>query len=223
MDGTPLPSALSGNTVLRLIEIDQALLYLVTGALDYLVLKEPLEQTGTLTVETAKNDLSVMLETYLNEEVSMTPVGATMIWHEQIPPDRWLVCDGSAVSTTDYPELFALWAYKYGGAGAQFGLPDMRNYSPMGVGGNVLLDATAGTVSETLTVNEIPSHKHDQFIGPTTPAYAGTGGAGRIAYGVLGTASLVPIQTANNGGGLAHNNLSPVFGVNFIVYGGRAP
>lgn len=64
-DGTPLPPALAGVTVTRTIEIDQALEYLINGALIWLIDKEPLEQTGTLTVEDAKAALSEMFYTYL--------------------------------------------------------------------------------------------------------------------------------------------------------------
>jgi hypothetical protein len=60
-DGTPLPPALSGNTVERLIRMDESLFYLVNGVLSFLVNREPLEQTGALTPEQAKDALNDML------------------------------------------------------------------------------------------------------------------------------------------------------------------
>lgn len=41
-------------------------------------------------------------------------------------PRGYLVCDGTAHSTTQYPELFNAIGYTYGGAGAMFNVPDLR-------------------------------------------------------------------------------------------------
>jgi len=59
--GIPLPANLSGNQETRLIEVDEALLYLVIGAVVELIDHTPLEQTGTLTVEDAKTELEGVL------------------------------------------------------------------------------------------------------------------------------------------------------------------
>lgn len=218
MSGTPLPASLSGITVQRLIEIDQALLYLVTGALDYAVIYEPLEQTGALTPETAKEALSAMLETYLNSEVEMTPVGATTIWFTDTPPERWLFCDGSGVLKAEYPELFALFGSKYGASVDFFGLPDMTGLVPYGATFAHPLDDVFGEETHTLTVAEIPAHNHTQRIGTAA-------GTNALAVGTTTQAnSTVTRDNLNNtGGGGAHNNLQPSRGVNFIVYGGKAP
>lgn len=66
---TPLPSGLAGEVQTRPITIDRSLFYLVTGALVYLSENEPLEVTGTLTVEAAKAALSAMLDVYLEGEI----------------------------------------------------------------------------------------------------------------------------------------------------------
>lgn len=66
---TPLPAALAGDIQTRPITIDRSLFYLVTGALVYLSEHEPLDQTGTLTVDAAKAALSAMLDVYLNGEI----------------------------------------------------------------------------------------------------------------------------------------------------------
>lgn len=215
-DGTPLPTSLSGNVVQRLIEIDEALLYLVNGALVYLVDKEPLEQTGTLTVEVARAALDVMLETYFNGVVSMTPVGATMIWHMDTPPDRWLICDGTGHLKSEYPELYALFGGKYGESIDFFGVPDLRSRSPYGADFDIELDEAAGEMTHTLTVNEIPAHGHNIKIGTAA-------GTGAHPHANTNQANQVTSYAAiaETGGGMSHNNLHPVRGVNFIVYAGR--
>lgn len=42
-----------------------------------------------------------------------------------IPPGGWLLCDGSLHNVTDYPALFAVIGYTYGGAGTQFAVPNL--------------------------------------------------------------------------------------------------
>lgn len=46
----------------------------------------------------------------------------------------WMLCDGRSLSSADYPELFAVLGHVYGGAGAQFNIPDYRGYFLRGVG-----------------------------------------------------------------------------------------
>jgi microcystin-dependent protein len=239
MGAVPLPATLSGNIVQRLIEIDQALLYLVTGALDYAVINEPLAQTGALTVETAKNALSVMLQTYLSEEIPMTavPVGSTMIWHMPTPPNRWLICDGTGVLKADYPQLYALLGGKYGESPDFFGLPDLRSRSPYGADFLIELDEGAGSLSVALITEELPAHSHvvtdpghiHDEQNSSSPAYLAVGGAGRVGFGAVTTNSLTRVHTdsqttgitlGNTGLGIAHDNLHPVRGVHFIIYAG---
>jgi microcystin-dependent protein len=149
--------------------------------------------------------------------VVMTPVGATMIWHMPTPPDRWLICEGAGHDKALYPELFALWGYKYGGSGSFFAVPDMSGLIPYGASIAIPLDTEAGEATHLLTVNEMPQHNHADAI------RVGNGSPARGVVG-SGSATLVNINaiTANNGGSVAHNNLPPVLGVNFIVYAGRA-
>jgi microcystin-dependent protein len=237
MFGTPLPAALSGDVVQRLIEVDQALLYLITGALDYLLDHEPLDQTGALTVENARDALSDMFYIYLDEEPMTVPVGSTMLWHMDMPPDRWIICDGSGVLKADYPQLWALFGSKYGSSVDYFGVPDLRGRSPFGADFTTILDATAGALTHTLTTAQIPAHSH----GITDPGHthrvpkqsvtvnAGVNVATPAARTdnpatphIISDSATTGISINGTGGGGAHNNLHPVLGVNFIVYGGRA-
>lgn len=85
-------------------------------------------------------------------------------------PTGWLVCDGSNVSRSTYPELFALLGTTYGsGDGSTtFGIPDLRGRTPVGVGtGNYsgtqtarVLGAKGGRESVVITDAEMPSHSH---------------------------------------------------------------
>lgn len=217
MVGTPLPENLSGNIVERLIRIDEALIYLVSGALSYAVDREPLNQTGTLTVDDARTALADMLSIYFNEAVVMTPVGGMLMWFTDTPPDRWLICDGTGVLKTAYPELFALWGTKYGGSVDFFGLPDLKERSPFGASFAYPLDTHAGEKSHTLTLAEIPAHGHNLKVGTAA-------GSGAHPHANLNQATQATTYgaVADAGGGGSHNTLHPIHAVNYIVYAGRA-
>jgi hypothetical protein len=47
-------------------------------------------------------------------------------------PNNYLLCDGSSISTTDYPDLFNLIGYTYGGSGNTFNLPNFESKFPIG-------------------------------------------------------------------------------------------
>jgi microcystin-dependent protein len=51
-------------------------------------------------------------------------------------PPSYLECDGSSLSTTAYPKLFAAIGYTHGGSGATFNIPDLRGVFIRGAGTN---------------------------------------------------------------------------------------
>lgn len=77
----------------------------------------------------------------------------------------WMNCDGRLVSTEDYPLLFRVIGYSFGGSGDQFRLPDMRSRVPgaidQGTGlTNRALGDAVGEETHTLIIAEMPSHNH---------------------------------------------------------------
>lgn len=78
-------------------------------------------------------------------------------------PTGWLLCDGDLVSTTTYADLFGLIGYTYGGTGASFALPDVRNRFPIGVslpGG--IAGFLADDEGEADPLDRTPRHTHDE-------------------------------------------------------------
>ena len=75
------------------------------------------------------------------------PPGSIMAYAGSTPPDGWLFCDGTAVSRTQYPELFAAIAAAHGsGDGSTtFNLPDYRGRFLRGVDGGVGRDPDRGS------------------------------------------------------------------------------
>ena len=57
---------------------------------------------------------------------ALIPVGAVMPYPVATVPTGWLEANGQSLSTAAYPELFAKYAYAYGGSGSSFNVPDYR-------------------------------------------------------------------------------------------------
>lgn len=55
--------------------------------------------------------------------------GFSYRWHSgKAAPAGWHLCDGTSHTTATYPLLFAAIGYAYGGAGANFSLPNWTDY-----------------------------------------------------------------------------------------------
>lgn len=128
------------------------------------------------------------------------PSGGIVAYGGTVAPPGWLLCNGSSYATTDYPALFTAILYTFGGAGANFQVPDLRQRFPLGKaasGTGAVLAATGGLIDHTHAggshTHAIPAHVHSiathshpvPFNGwgtvLNTPPLAGTlqaGGAG---------------------------------------------
>jgi microcystin-dependent protein len=137
-------------------------------------------------------------------------------------PKGWLVCNGAGYATTAYPALYAVLSTRYGSTSG-FQVPDMRNYIPVGPGGDfsTTLGTTGGvdTVSLTSAESGYPSHRHS-----TTDVYATTGSAVEAGsalysdYNANDVARFTSDNTAVNAtSGGAHENRMPYLVLNYII------
>ena len=149
----------------------------------------------------------------------------------EVVPEGFLLCDGAAYSRTEYQELFAAIGTIYGaGDGSTtFNVPNLQTRVPVGAGDGYVLGSTGGEAEHTLTVDEMPSHKHT----PSNTGYfyttRGTGsseidgftaGASFAQSGGNGGVSRTQ-GTSLAGGGQAHNNMQPYTVVNYIIATGK--
>lgn len=81
----------------------------------------------------------------------------------------WLMCNGRALSVSDYYLLFRVIGYSFGGADDTFYLPNAAGRVPgvIGTGTDinsstftVALGASIGEYEHTLSIAEMPAHKH---------------------------------------------------------------
>lgn len=71
------------------------------------------------------------------------------------PGGVWLEANGASLATATWPELFAVAAYRWGGSGGNFLLPNLSDRVPMGTSGTKALGSTGGSADLV-----VPTHSH---------------------------------------------------------------
>lgn len=174
-------------------------------------------------------DLAAMADTI---EAALPPAGQVAMWPVDAAPNGWLICNGAAVSRTNYARLYDVIGTTYGpGNGSTtFNLPNWKGRVPVGVDSAqpefATMGKTGGEKQHTLTRAEMPniagtfgvvvpdshsSHRTGDFVGvtvnPSSPNAKNLPTANGTIYG----------YGINVGGNGAHNNLQPYMTVNFII------
>lgn len=124
----------------------------------------------------------------------------------------WMFCDGRSLPTYDYPELFAVLGYVYGGSGNQFLIPDYRGFFLRGNGTGTNNDPDIATrkvppggqgqssgVGSTQPF-AVETHEHTYYSAPApaTPSSSGTAAGAPSATATLTTGGPVPGQGQSN-------------------------
>jgi microcystin-dependent protein len=78
------------------------------------------------------------------------PAGLILPYGGDIAPEGSLLCDGGVYSTTLQKRLFDAIGYKYGGSGASFNVPDIRERIPVGKGSIAAHDTVGKTENQPL-------------------------------------------------------------------------
>lgn len=135
------------------------------------------------------------------------PAGALMSFAGSATPDGWLLCDGREVSRTAHAALFIAIGTRWGaGDGTTtFNLPDYAGRFVLGAGGGYALATQGGAATHTLTVDEMPTHRH----GMATGRYGGQNDEPGAKEPFTGALDDAPTATGDAGGGQAHNNMPP--------------
>jgi len=135
--------------------------------------------------------------------------GIVVPWGSASIPSGFLECNGQAVSTTTYANLFSVIGYTYGNpGGGNFNVPDLTDRTVVNKSNTKSLAQTGGantvtptgnisgsTGSTTLTSCQIPSHSH----GLQTSGNCQGGG---LTFTGMGVAR----NTGSTGGGQSHSH-----------------
>lgn len=148
-----------------------------------------------------------------------TPVGSIQMYAGSTAPSGWLICDGSAISRTDYADLFSVIGTTYGtGDGSTtFNLPNLKGKVPVGIDSS---DTDFDTLGETGGSKYLQEHKHNSMYSVTTTGAKGNnyGGIPFVRAGgtttdssLMETYAVKNITTGNSG------NLQPFIVLNYII------
>lgn len=186
---------------------------------------KPIIINGTDTAEEYFRDANNNWKKILCEPSGDTlPIGAITQFSGSIAPTNWLFCNGQAISRTEYSELFAIIGTHYGeGDGSTtFNLPDFIGRVPVGLDAEDpdfdALGDFGGEKTHTLTIDEMPSHAHEQ-LAVSNPNSGGSGIRGTY-NGQEGTGMSrysTNAQTGTRGEDQPHNILQPYLVTNFII------
>ena len=146
-----------------------------------------------------------------------TMAGEIKMWAGDTIPEGWLLCDGSEVSKTDYPNLYAaigdLWGVP--NSSSNFKLPNLAGKVPVGYNSADTdfnpVGHTDGEKMHTLTEDEMPKHRHSLSASVYRDSSKKTLEKGSQGY---------PNGTRYSnyvGNNQAHNNMQPYAVIKYII------
>ncbi|MFY9259498.1 MAG: tail fiber protein [Gallionella sp.] len=162
-------------------------------------------------------------------------VGEIRLFAGNYAPEGWVLCNGQALSISEYQVLFALLGTIYGGDGVNtFNVPDFSGRLPVGAGQGAGLTARVlgqQGGAETVALNNatmMPPHSHALNVStragdtnvPSTTKVIAAAASGSGLYDNIATPSLKifdPDACSLAGGGQPHANLMPSTCVSFII------
>lgn len=161
-------------------------------------------------------------------------LGEIRIFAFNFPPKDWALCNGQFLPINQNQALFSLLGTTYGGNGqTNFALPDLRGRVPIHMGEGRILGERAGYESDTLTIQQLPTHQHagemsvSLSVGGTADqvspvgALPGTNSAykrfGNNKDEMMELALPAADNNINIGGGQAHHNMQPFLTLNFCI------
>ncbi len=157
------------------------------------------------------------------------PIGSVISFAGSTAPVGYMLCNGASISRTTYASLFSIIGTTYGaGDGSTtFNLPDLRSRMVVGVGQGTglasrTLAATGGEENHTLTINEMPSHKHNTTVNSASEVtviggYAASSQSMFFGTDRSSTTGSYNGAMSNTGGGASHNVMNPFLALNYII------
>jgi len=147
------------------------------------------------------------------------------------PPRGWATCDGQILPINQNQSLFSLLGTTYGGDGrTSFALPDLRGRVPIHEGASAggsqhNLGQKSGAETETLTVQQLPSHSHSLMASgndatseqPAGNVWATTEEDEYHPYDDRAAVNMNTDAVPNVGGSQSHENMQPYLVLNYCI------
>lgn len=157
----------------------------------------------------------------ISKENLNVPVGTILIFtgsYIQNNNDTWRLCDGSGLSSLEYPELYNVIGNTYGASSGNtdgeviFNLPDLQGRIPIGRNTSdsdfAQLGNTGGSKTHIMTIDELVPHRHR--VGT---AYQTGGGSGTDYINPTSNTQ----NTTMTGGGQPMDIMNPYITIHYII------
>ena len=228
-----LDNVLIGNENLTLTQKLESLYYKITDgktmdtrlttaltamSTDIATYKTELSNSMSINISNITGIVNTNKITLQNNIDANTPPLTIIAYYGISAPTGWQICDGEKLKAEDNTTF----VYYKIGAGTPIDLktPDLRGRSILGLNTNGALTKTkigdkGGEEKHTLTVNEMPSHNHDHDIHRSGDDSCGPLNTFDCGWwnGVKAPSTMI----ASAGGDQPHNNMHPVYVLNYII------
>lgn len=164
-----------------------------TGTTDTSITLQP--NTNVILMWTGQGWLVVV------DSVSAEQIGTIKMWPGPTIPPTWMLCVGTQLTRTQYPDLFEA----LGGLSSPWGLPDantfnipdLQNQMIIGPSSTRAVGQKGGAEDVTLTVAQMPSHNHGGATGTGTSGAMSANASHAHTYGVQFQLWVMPGAGAN--------------------------
>lgn len=147
------------------------------------------------------------------------PIGTIAAFGGVNLPAGWMMCNGSSLSSTTFPDLYKAIGTTWGGIGDNFKVPDLRGCALVGAGqapllSNRILGKYFGEELHALTSGETAPHAHGTY---SVPGFYPIGGGTQDVMMYTGTTAGGTITDLGFVQGYGHNNMQPSAVVNWMI------
>ena len=155
-------------------------------------------------------------------------MGEIRIMSFAFAPKGWALCNGQVLPINQNRALYHLLCTTFGGDGqSTFALPDLQGRTPMHAGAGHTVGESGGEQAHTLSIAELPSHRHIALASSTAADAAVPAGnlLGAVDNATFGAAYASPSNVSilaapavgPVGSSEAHQNMQPYLTLNFCI------
>lgn len=183
---------------------------------------------GNIDIDGTVNVISTVPNPYLQNNKPIIPSGAIVMWAGEVPPNGWVLCDGSTHNQVTTPDLRGRFVLGHNPiATANIVVPNNGNSLFRTVSTTYQVPAfpigdVSGESRHTLTISEMPTHTHTiPFRGSGTFSTANNNNGGSSEVNQFPSQADINAGrgdvTSNTGQDEPHNNMPPYYVLAFIM------